>query len=357
MSNIIIRSNDKLLGNSFELQANALIVHGQPTEKDYKEAFRRLSLFDTASSWWWGDLANAREKTYGSLKKLAEKYGKSYGAIRECQRVAGAYKLSMRIDSLSFNHHQIAVALPDRLKWLAKANKEGWSTAELAKQIRLSKILPPKFDECDPIITKASYADWLPRQEQCDLLLTDPPYSTDIPDIKIFAESWLPMALAKVKPTGRAYVFIGAYPHEIAAYLNIKSQSMILAELLVWTYENIIGPSPKVDYKQNWQAILYYRGPEASALDCPIMIEQFSVQKVNAPDGRTGIRYSEWEKPGEIAERFIRHSTKPGGLILDPFAGTGTFLLSAAKFKRRSRGCDISKDMIEIAIRRGCKRG
>jgi hypothetical protein len=130
---------------------------------------------------------------------------------------------------------------------------------------------------------------------------------------------------------------------------------MSLANVMVWEYQNAIGPSSKLDYNLNWQAILYYRGPDAPELDCPILAEQFAVQQVNAPDGRTGIRYSEWQKPDELAERLIRHSAKPGHLVLDCFAGTGTFLLAAAKFKRIARGCDISQEMVDIAAKRGCQ--
>jgi len=345
-----------ILGKQFILHPNALIIHGKPTEKDYEEAFRRLSLFETAQGWWWGDLANAREKSYGSLKALAEKYGKNYGALRVCQRVSKAFEeVLTRVNNLTFKHHQIAAALPDRMKWLRRAEKDGWTTAELAKQIRLAGVLPPRFESFEPEIVKADCLKWLPKQEMCDLLLTDPPYSTEIPDIESFAKSWLPLALSKIKPTGRVYVFIGAYPKEIEAYLKIKPGRMTLANVLVWAYQNTLGPTAELDYNLNWQAVLYYRGPEAPKLDCPILVEQFSVQNVNAPDGRSGIRYSPWQKPDDLAERFIRHSTQPGELVLDPFAGTGTFLLAASKFKRRSKGCDIDERMLEIAEKRGCR--
>jgi site-specific DNA-methyltransferase (adenine-specific) len=56
----------------------------------------------------------------------------------------------------------------------------------------------------------------------------------------------------------------------------------------------------------------------------------------------------------ELAERFIRHSTKEGDTVIDPFACTGTFLLAAAKLGRLAKGCDISQENIEIAIQRGC---
>jgi SAM-dependent methyltransferase len=125
---------------------------------------------------------------------------------------------------------------------------------------------------------------------------------------------------------------------------------------LVWTYRNTIGPKPKYDYILNWQAILYCRGPDAPPLECPELVEQLAVQDVNAPDGRLDGRYHTWQKPDELAERLIRHSTRPGELVLDPFAGTGTFLLAAARLGRKALGCDIAPDMLRIACERGCVR-
>ena len=208
------------------------------------------------------------------------------------------------------------------------------------------------YKESPPTIANQNAIEWLKKQKPCDLLLTDPPYSTDVDDIDSFAASWINLALSKVKPTGRAYVCVGAYPNEIAAYCGVAMPTQIL----VWTYRNTIGPSPKQQYKLNWQAILYYEGAEAGPLDCPIMTEQFSVQDINAPDGRLGDRYHAWQKPIELAERFVRHSTKEGDTVLDPFACTGSFLLAASKLGRRASGCDIDQANIDIAVQRGCKQ-
>jgi len=204
-----------------------------------------------------------------------------------------------------------------------------------------------------PSIQLASYETWLEQQPLCDLLITDPPYSTDVDDIESFAQAWLPKALAKVKSTGRAYVCIGSYPKELKAYLSVAA-SLEVRQVLVWSYKNTMGPSPLFDYKNNWQAILYFYGEDAPSLDCPLMNEQFSVQEINAPDGRMGDRYHMWQKPLELAERLIRHSTKKGDIVLDCFAGTGTFLLAANSLGRVAYGCDISSEMLAIAEKRGC---
>lgn len=192
-------------------------------------------------------------------------------------------------------------------------------------------------------------------EEKYDLLLTDPPYSTDVDDINEFSDRWLYQALSGLKDTGFAYVFIGAYPDELKAYLNARTpDNVTLEQVLVWTYKNTLGQNPKKKYKQNYQACLFFRGVNAPDLDCPLTSEQWAVQEINAPDGRQGDRYHAWQKPMEIAERFIRHSTKPGMTVFDPFACTGTFLLAAAKLGRKAYGFEIDPDNAEIAFQRGC---
>ena len=187
---------------------------------------------------------------------------------------------------------------------------------------------------------------------KCDLLITDPPYMTDIDDIHSFAK-WLPEKLKCVKDTGFAFVFIGAYPEELNAYLNVAMPEQVL----VWTYRNTLGAAPKNKYKLNWQAILFYRMANSPALDCPLTNELWAVQDINAPDGRHEGRYHSWEKPMKLAERLIRHTTKEDDTILDCFAGTGTFLLAGAKLGRKTIGYEIDKTMIDIAEKRGCKIG
>jgi ParB-like chromosome segregation protein Spo0J len=232
-----------------------------------------------------------------------------------------------------------------------QAHKVGTALLELKKEenIAQAQAAPSK-----PYIAQASWETWLPQQPMCDLLITDPPYSTDIDDIEAFANSWLPLALSKVKPTGRAYVCIGAYPRELQAYLNVQA-SMQVQQVLVWSYRNTIGPSPTRNYKLNWQAILYFCGPDAPPLNCPILNEQFSAQEINAPDGRMGDRYHAWQKPDKLADQLIRHSTKAGDTVMDCFAGTGTFLLAAHRLGRVALGCDQSPAMIDLARTRGCE--
>ena len=138
-------------------------------------------------------------------------------------------------------------------------------------------------------------------------------------------------------------------------------EELTLANVMVWHYRNTMGPAPKRDYKRTWQAILHLRGRDAAALDCPVLTELEDVQDINAPDGRHGDRHYTWQntrqKPDELAERLVRHCTAAAGaLVVDPFAGSGSFLLAAARLGRRALGCDSSEETLRIAITRGCGR-
>ena len=232
----------------------------------------------------------------------------------------------------------------------AEEKKEAIRTAEKA-------ISEQADSSIKPVLYVADGIGYVPN-EKYDLLLTDPPYSTDVDDIDKFASLWLYDALNGIKDTGFGYVFIGAYPNELKAYLNVDiPEHMKLEQVLVWTYKNTLGNNPKDRYKLNYQACLFYRGVNAPNLDCPLTSEQWAVQEINAPDGRQGDRYHAWQKPLEIGERFVRHSTQAGMTVFDPFSCTGTFLIAAAKLGRKSYGFEINPDNAEIAFSRGCVRG
>jgi len=205
--------------------------------------------------------------------------------------------------------------------------------------------------------TNADAVTWLNgfSDASVDLLFTDPPYSTYIEPIEAFVDSWLLSALSKVKDTGSAYIFIGAYPREIAAYLNVLlGQTAFTVQTLVWSYKNTLGPAPSHSYKNNYQMVLFLRGKNAPRLQPANLLEQFSSQEMRAPDGRLKDRFHSWQKPYKIADMFVRHSTTQGDIVIDPFMCTGTFILAAADLGRIGLGCDNDDEVLKTAEERGC---
>lgn len=233
---------------------------------------------------------------------------------------------------------------------------QAYKTVEKAEaEAEIQKQQQPSF-QFDPNVVEQNAVEFFSVIDTPDLIIADPPYSTDLDDVVEFARSWVPDMLGTIGSDGRAFIFIGAYPAELQAYLNVLKvhDAIDRTEVLVWTYRNTLGQTPNYHYKRNWQAILFIQSDPPTQLNTPKTAEQWAVQDVNAPDARNGQRYHKWEKPEDLISRFIRHTTEEGDLVIDPFVGTGTTVLAAAKLGRRAIGADVDPDMLDIAVDRGC---
>ena len=60
------------------------------------------------------------------------------------------------------------------------------------------------------------------------------------------------------------------------------------------------------------------------------------------------------QKPVALLERILLASTNVGDLVLDPFLGGGTTLLTAVRLRRHAVGCELSLDSVSLSIRRLC---
>jgi ParB family chromosome partitioning protein len=229
---------------------------------------------------------------------------------------------------------------------------------EALEQKKQEYIKENKGQENAPLVKVCDCKSFLTgfADNSIDCIITDPPYMTDVEDIGGFVKDWLPLAISKVKADGRLYICSGAYPVELQAYLSVllSQKKFIIDNPLIWAYKNTLGQTPKNKYNLNYQVIWHLYGEKTPPLDTGITNHMFSVQEINAPDGRQGTRLHTWQKPDELANRLIFQGTKENWRVVDPFCCTGTFLLAACKKGRKAQGCDISKDNLNIAIERGC---
>jgi DNA modification methylase len=56
--------------------------------------------------------------------------------------------------------------------------------------------------------------------------------------------------------------------------------------------------------------------------------------------------------PEELCIRPIKSSCPPGGIVFDPFAGSGTTLVAAKKLGKRFIGCDLSPEYVRLGRER-----
>jgi site-specific DNA-methyltransferase (adenine-specific) len=78
--------------------------------------------------------------------------------------------------------------------------------------------------------------------------------------------------------------------------------------------------------------------------DCPAMA-------ANTPLRREATGYPT-QKPLKLLERIVRASSREGGLLVDPFCGSGTSLVAAAKLGRPFVGSDSGELAMEASARR-----
>jgi hypothetical protein len=60
------------------------------------------------------------------------------------------------------------------------------------------------------------------------------------------------------------------------------------------------------------------------------------------------------QKPVALLERILLASTNEGDLVLDPFLGGGTTLLTAFRLRRHAVGCELSAEFLTLSLRRIC---
>lgn len=57
-------------------------------------------------------------------------------------------------------------------------------------------------------------------------------------------------------------------------------------------------------------------------------------------------------KPVRLIARLLRNSSKTGGIVLDPFGGSGTTLIACQQLKRRCRMMELDPHYCDVIIDR-----
>lgn len=110
-----------------------------------------LGRIGRAHQWWLGDWLNYGEATYGeTYAQGINLTGYEYGTLANIAWVSR--EVSFRNENLSWKHHYVVAPLTpaEQREWLEKAERYGWSAAELRQQIKAPALLdapPPPVGE------------------------------------------------------------------------------------------------------------------------------------------------------------------------------------------------------------------
>jgi site-specific DNA-methyltransferase (adenine-specific) len=225
-----------------------------------------------------------------------------------------------------------------------------------------------------------------------DLVVTDPPYAIgkaawdEFPSQDAYVE-WCDRWLAEVRrvlaPHGSAYVCGFS---EILAEVKARSARRFAdCRWLVWTYRNKANLGR--DWGRSHESIVHLRCERSRGIDVDAVRVPYNahttkyperVQAVSSQYGR-GVRRDKWQphpggakprdvfelpvlcngmaektahatqKPEALIEKFILASSAPGQLVVDPFGGSGTTAVVAARQGRRFLVGDADPRFVGLA--------
>lgn len=297
-----------------------------------------------------------------------------------------------------------------------QAFKLGLSTLKTSRKNNLAKrsrticaIRPSLYNEAgmpeENVIIRGDCIKTLSEGPQgwVDLVFADPPFNigylyhgynderkTD--DYLKFSHDWMQAVHRALKPNGSFYMAIG---DEYAADLCVIARRQLgfhLRNWIIWHYT--FGQQPKAKFARSHTHILYFTKSEKEFTFNADAIRVASARQTTYNDKRANVKgklpddvwflrpqeaaphayfepgYDTWnvsrvcgtfkeregwhgcQMPIGVLNRIISASSNPGELVLDPFNGSGTTVVSAALLGRKWIGIDQSDEYVGYARKR-----
>ena len=196
-----------------------------------------------------------------------------------------------------------------------------------------------------------------------DLVVIDPPYKLDLNKIKNatsfnsyandllhlkdgFDLKVLDLLLTKMK---KINIYIYCSKRQIQELLEYFSNKNCNYEVLTWHKQN---PSPLTNniYLPDTEYIIFAREKGVKLYGNYHTKHKYYISGVNQVDKR---RYKHPTiKPLPFIENHIENSSRPGEVVLDCFAGSGTTLVGAINKGRKFIGFEINQEYFKIAEKR-----
>lgn len=134
---------------------------------------------------------------------------------------------------------------------------------------------------------------------------------------------------------------------------------------LVWSCPTTTGHPPKYGSGHRMKIRASHRDPERQRSDGQDEFQSYKPPKIANPGnvidcgsvggGNMGNRLcheNEAPFPEKLAEFFVRSFCPPGGVICDPFCGSGTSLAAALRWERCGIGIDVRQSQIDLSAKR-----
>ena len=181
----------------------------------------------------------------------------------------------------------------------------------------------------------------------CDVMLSDPPYGIAL------------------KEHGR-----NGYDWQISGDSSQEVGHMVLSWALERELPTVVFASPKKPWEGAWrQWLVWDKGPAVGGGGDYKTCWKFDWELIQIRDtghlhgqrdssvlryhiGRNHYKFHPCQKPTKLLYYLIQKTTYEGGIVFDPFMGSGSTLVAAKNMGRKAIGIEIEEKYCEIAANR-----
>lgn len=186
-----------------------------------------------------------------------------------------------------------------------------------------------------------------------DLIITDPPYGVS------FKKKGEPYMVGDhINPMPHIYPELHRILKDDGAIFCFTSMSYLtevilpfqtyfkLHNIIIWDKVNPVYPRSKGHFCLQYEPVLY------GSKGLHLLKSKKSGDIIQAKIPRGKIRQHPTQKPEHIIDVILSSCEDSKKIVLDPFCGSGTFLVSAKKAGKSYIGIEINKQYIDIAKKR-----
>lgn len=214
-----------------------------------------------------------------------------------------------------------------------------------------------------------------------DACIADPPYGDTSLEWDKRVDGWIEAVSWVLKPASSIWVF-GSMRTMPALFASMERAGFRYSQDVVWEKQNGTGFHNDRFRRVHEHVVLFYRGAWADVYKCPQVTHDARAKQVRrkkrpthtgrieaghyvSVDGGPRLRKSvirvrnehgralhPTQKPVDVLDLLIRYSVPPGGLVVDPFMGSGSTALSAQRTGRHWIGYEIDPKCEDMQLRR-----
>ncbi len=210
-----------------------------------------------------------------------------------------------------------------------------------------------------------------------DACITDPPYGDTSLAWDRRCEGWLVQVARVLKPSAAIWVF-GSMRFIAGMFDEMESYGFKYAQDIVWEKQNGSGFHADRFRRVHEHAVQFYRGAWSEIYKEPQFTNDARAKTVRRKTRPTHTGHIEaghyvsedggprlvrsvidianehgralhpTQKPLGILAPLIAYSVPPGGIVVDPFLGSGSTAIAARQLGRQFVGCELNPDYVGL---------